>query len=246
MALDQVTVYADQIAAQRIGYQAVSLTNFDNDSEPQLAAGSVVEIGGALFEAAALESISGWAGISNDSDVYIKLTVSGSTATAAFTTDPPTWSTSKQGWYDGDDRYIGGLYKDGSGNYAIKWLYPADPGDPLNQEMIREGQTRPLLEKVLEIGDWDMDATENVGPFAAQIPRTNTQFISVTIRADNSDLYDFKAPYATGDFDIGGYWIWSDGFGGLKLYRVNGGRFDSVNFDSTSFNRGWVYIKYRA
>jgi len=63
MALAQVTVYATQIAKQRLGYQAISLTNYNNDLEPQIAAGSKVEIGSALFEAAANESISGWAGI---------------------------------------------------------------------------------------------------------------------------------------------------------------------------------------
>lgn len=123
MSLAQVTVYANQIAKQRLGYQAISLTNYDNDLEPQIAAGSKVEIGSALFEAAANESISGWAGIGNDSDVYIKLVVSGATATAAFTTAAPTWSTSKQGWYVGNDRYVGGLYKDAGGNYIRKWLF---------------------------------------------------------------------------------------------------------------------------
>ena len=45
--------------------------------------------------------------------------------TASFTTTAPTWSASKQGWYDAGEaeRYIGGLYKDGSGDYTLKWLY---------------------------------------------------------------------------------------------------------------------------
>jgi len=123
MTLSQVIVYANQIAKQRLGYQAISLTNYDNDLEPQIAAGSKVEIGGALFEAVSDENISGWAGISNSSDVYIKLIVSGATATAEFTDTPPTWSTSKQGFYNGSDRYIVQLYKDASGNYTDKWLY---------------------------------------------------------------------------------------------------------------------------
>lgn len=122
MSLSQVTVYTDQIAAQRIGYQAISLTHFGDTAEPQIAQGSEVEIGGALFEAAANESISGWAGISNDTKAYIKLVVSGATATAEFTDTAPSWDTEKQGWYAGDDRYIAKLYKDGSGNYTKKEL----------------------------------------------------------------------------------------------------------------------------
>jgi len=139
MTLSQVTVYANQIAKQRLGYQAISLTNYDNDNEPQIAAGSKVEIGGALFEAVSNENISGWAGISNSSDVYIKLIVSGATATAEFTDTPPTWSTSKQGWYNGDDRYIGGLYKDGSGNYTDKHLFAG-----FNEKTVTTGKIRNL------------------------------------------------------------------------------------------------------
>lgn len=124
MAGSQVTIVANQIEKQRLGYQAMSLTHYDDNLEPQIAAGSKVEIGGALFEFTALESITGWAGISNNSDVYTKLTVSGASVTASFTTTAPTWDTAKQGWYiGGTERVIGGLRKDGSGNYINKWLY---------------------------------------------------------------------------------------------------------------------------
>ena len=118
-----LTSMMETLDRQRRGYQAVSLTNYDNTSEPKIAAGSIVELGGALFKCEADESITGWAGIGNDEDVYVKLVPSGTTAAAAFTTAAPTWSTSKQGWYVGNDRYIGGLYKDASGNYTEKYLY---------------------------------------------------------------------------------------------------------------------------
>jgi hypothetical protein len=124
MAGAQITVVASQIEAQRLGYQSVSLTNFSSDTlEPQIAAGSKVEIGSALFEFAGNESITGLAGIANSSDVYIHLTVTGASVAASGSITAPTWSDSKQGWYSGDVRVIGGLYKDASGNYARKWLY---------------------------------------------------------------------------------------------------------------------------
>jgi len=118
-----LTSLMDTLDRQRRGYQAISLTHYDDALEPKIAAGSIVEIGGALFKCESDESISGWAGIGNDNDVYIKLVPSGTTATAAFTTAAPTWSTSKQGWYVGNDRYIAGLYKDAGGNYTQKHLY---------------------------------------------------------------------------------------------------------------------------
>jgi len=124
MAGSQVTVAASCIEKQRLGYQAISLTNFASDTlEPAIAAGSKVEIGGALYEFASDEALTGWSGIANSSDVYIHLTVSGSSVTASFSTTAPTWDDAKQGWYSGAVRVIGGLYKDGSGNYARKWLY---------------------------------------------------------------------------------------------------------------------------
>ncbi len=102
------------------GYHGVSLTNYDNASEPQVTAGSGLEVGGAFYEFTALESITGWGAIANDTDVWIKVVPASTSITAEFVEDAPTWSTSKQGWYDGVDRYIARLYRDGSGNYTRK------------------------------------------------------------------------------------------------------------------------------
>ena len=118
-----LTSLMETLDRQRRGYQAISLTHYDDNLEPKITAGSIVELGGALFKCEADESITGWAGIGNENDVYIKLVPSGSTATVAFITAAPTWSTSKQGWYVGNDRYVGGLYRDASGNYSRKWLF---------------------------------------------------------------------------------------------------------------------------
>jgi hypothetical protein len=122
MAGSQVTIPINAIEKQRVGYQAVSLSNFDNDSEPQVCAGSKIEIAGALFEFTGNESITGWGAIGINNDVYIKLVVADTAVTAEFTTVAPTWSTTKQGWYHDLDRYIARLYKDGSGLYTRKRL----------------------------------------------------------------------------------------------------------------------------
>jgi hypothetical protein len=123
MAGSQIIIVALQIESQRLGYQAISLQAYDTVLESAIMAGSVVEIGSALFEFTADEPITGWGGIANNNPVYIKLTVAGASVTASFTTVAPTWSTSKQGWYIGAERVIGGLYKDGAGLYTKKWLY---------------------------------------------------------------------------------------------------------------------------
>ena len=89
------------------GLHQVSLTNYDNTSESQIAAGSVVECGGALFKFDSNESITG---SPSDGTVYIRLVPAGDTITAEYTKTAPTWSDSKQGWYgtggDANKRYL--------------------------------------------------------------------------------------------------------------------------------------------
>ena len=239
--------FPDIVQKIQAGYMRLSLTNFGNDNEPQIAAGSTLDVNGTCCVFSAAESITGWAGIANSTDVYIKVVVSGSTVTAVFTTDAPTWSATKQGWYDGNDRYIGGLYKDGSGNYVLKWLYPQDPGDPINQEMIREGETRPLLEKILEIGDWNMDANNSTTVNHDFGTADKVLFANAFIRNDDGvRTHPLIGGHSVtvGDYrggDITG--IEADHFG---LTRTVSGYFDSVDFDATSYNRGWIYIRYRA
>ena len=78
------------------GLHQVSLTNYDNTSESQIAAGSVVENNGALYTFNSNESITG---SPSDGTVYIRLVPAGDTITAEYTNTKPTWSDSKQGWY---------------------------------------------------------------------------------------------------------------------------------------------------
>ena len=118
-----LTSLMETVDRQRRGYQALSLTNFSSLLEPKIASGSLVEVSGALFKFEVDESITGWSGIANSNEVYIKLVPAGSSITAVFTTTAPVWSDAKQGFYSTNDRYIGGLFKDGSGNYSKKWLY---------------------------------------------------------------------------------------------------------------------------
>ncbi len=119
-----VTTRDTQLEKQRTGDLVLSLTEFNTTSEPKIAAGSVVEIGGSLFVVTVDEAITGWAGIGNDTNCYIKLVPGVADFDAEFTTDVPTWSASKQGWYDGVDRFIGGLRRGASdADYESKWVY---------------------------------------------------------------------------------------------------------------------------
>lgn len=82
---------------------SITLTNFDNSTQPAIAAGSIVECNGALYSFSSEESISLTDPVTSstvaDGTVYVCLVPSTSTITAAFTATAPTWSDSKQGWY---------------------------------------------------------------------------------------------------------------------------------------------------
>lgn len=235
MAGSQVEVAINQIEKQRLGYQAISLTNFDNDSEPQIASGSKVEIGGALFEFTSNESITGWGSIGNNNDVYIKLVVSGTSVTAEFTTTAPSWSTSKQGWYDSLDRYIGGLYKDGSGNYTEKFLY--DPtGRPIRKENFEDdavvtSKIKDSNVTTAKIADYNAtikkitksfsNGTQDIAGYATwQIPEGLVQIIKTSSLGEpRLELYINGAWRQQADNQNNGAWLVRSDGSNMRLYN---------------------------
>ena len=78
----------------RKGKHQVSLTNYYNTSLPAIAAGSVIEVNGALYKFASEDAITG-----SPSDGTVYIYIDPATITAVFTNTAPTWSDSKSGWY---------------------------------------------------------------------------------------------------------------------------------------------------
>ena len=122
-----LTALMDSTDKQRKGKHDVSLTEYDTTNEPSIAAGSVVEINGALFEAESDESISE---SPSDGDVYIKLIPDGLEATAEFTNDAPTWDDEKQGWYES-----------GTNNRYLNYIIDLDSGDYTKYKLENESTT---------------------------------------------------------------------------------------------------------
>lgn len=118
----QVTISANQIDKERLGYCAISMTHFTDTAEPSIAAGSKVEIGGALYEFTGDETGTGWGGVAVSNIAYFLLTPSGASVAWSYTTTAPTWDTAKQGWYTGANRVFGFLWKDSGGNYEKKTI----------------------------------------------------------------------------------------------------------------------------
>jgi hypothetical protein len=120
----QVTIAASQVDKERLGYQAISLTHFADTSEPSIAAGSKVEIGGALYEFTGDETCTGWAGLSASAIAYVLLTPSGASVAGSYTNTAPAWDTAKQGFYTGSNRVVAMLYKDAASLYQFKNVIP--------------------------------------------------------------------------------------------------------------------------
>jgi hypothetical protein len=236
MAFGIVSIPATRLEVQSAGAMGLSLTHFDDTAECQVAAGSWCEIAGAVYEADADTAIVGWGGIASDSEVYIKLVVAAGAVTPTFTTTAPTWDAAKCGYYNGADRYVGGLYKDSAGNYATKWLYTG---------RLDNGMTRPFLRKRLQIGTWDMvtTATKSV---AHGLPQSRILRVDVIILSDAGSGAAYRSlgwagavgynGIAAGDVQIGAT--------NLDMTREDGMIFDSANFNDGAMNRGWILVDY--
>src|SRR6056297_252567 len=122
----------------QVGKINISFSNMDNTSEPKIQAGSIVEIAGALYQFSAEEAATGWAGISNSTQAYMKLVTSGTSVSTEWTTTAPAWDDAKQGWYESgtDERYILRCYKDASGDYTDKGKYSNIKNDNIDVHSI--------------------------------------------------------------------------------------------------------------
>ena len=101
------------------GMMLARLTNFENTSEPQVAAGSRFEINGSYYEVTSNESITGWAALAVGV-VYIYAVPAGAAASFIFSATAPTYDTAKGGWFNGTDRVLWRLYKGSSVLYTNK------------------------------------------------------------------------------------------------------------------------------
>jgi len=97
-----------------------------------------------------------------------------------------------------------------------------------------------VRKKILDIGDWNMDSTP-AADVAHGLTASKIRSVSILIRPDVGDTllpieYTGGADTPSGFYQIQGINIF--------MARVTGGSFDSTNYDSTSFNRGWITIEY--
>ena len=105
-----------------IGFMETSLTNYNNTSLPAIAAGSIIEVAGSLFQFAAEAAVDGSAAAGMN---YIYMLPSGDDLTPTWSTVAPTWNAALQGWYGtgaaATYRYVASVYLSGA-NYVGKTM----------------------------------------------------------------------------------------------------------------------------
>jgi hypothetical protein len=109
--------------------------------------------------------------------------------------------------------------------------------------VIETGSSVTIKTKVIEIGDWDMDATVFVTVAHGIADFHKIRSVNVLIRNDANTSYVPIDTFADGVKPAG---IYGFDTNTVDLFRTSAGHFDSVSFDSTSYNRGFITITYEA
>jgi len=103
-----------------------SLTNWDSSTtKPEIAEGSIIEVGGSLYQADADTALTDEGGLI-DGTVHIKLVPAGGGASVVPTLTNnviPTWDAVKAGWYDGTDKFLPFEMDKASAVYTLKGEY---------------------------------------------------------------------------------------------------------------------------
>jgi hypothetical protein len=103
-----------------------------------------------------------------------------------------------------------------------------------------------LKTKVVDIGDWNMDTTTSVNvAHGLSTDALNIRGIQCVIRNDSNTVqsplntWGSTATVAQGQLRS---WTTTN----VTLDRLASGFYDNTSYDSTSYNRGWIYITYEA
>ena len=103
-----------------------------------------------------------------------------------------------------------------------------------------------LKKKVIEIGAWDMDSSASRDITHGVSNAANIRSVEVVIQSDIGSIFDFKNPVILGGFEenMQASISWGSSSAVITLRRLDSGYYDSLNFDDTSINRGWLTITY--
>lgn len=97
---------------------------------------------------------------------------------------------------------------------------------------------------VLDIGDWNMDTTQNVNVahgLGSEFDKIRS--VDAWVRNDlGTNLEPLSVFTDAADPNLLGGGVLLINSTNVQLFRRTGGNFDNANFDATSYNRGWIII----
>ena len=211
------------------GHLAVILTQWDTNTQPQIAAVGSCEINGGLYTNPSAITITG--STSNSTWYEILLTPSGTTYTASFIArGTGVWSDSKQGLYSGNNRVVAVVRKDGSGNF-------------INKNILNIQNRKVIIQH--EIGGWDLDADpgKSVALLWNEIQLRTVHGVLRTDPPAEDIMWAIPGSDASASTELllktGQISSYS-----LAVMRLGGSSFDSTTFDDDTFNRGWLEIMF--
>lgn len=243
--------FITQVEYQRRGFMAVTYTNFAASAESAIAAGSIIEVAGSVYQFTETAiDYTGGGSVSSDLYIYVKPDAVISTATVVAWGSAPVWVDAKQGFYASAasvTRAMGGMYVGTAATYYNKYLYM---GNHL-QDCLERNSTRPFLRTVLNLGEWNMDTT-----LTKTLSLSSNTFIKVgtimdvggVIVDDNNSVKVsiYNDSYGSTGSIVTSYNIANQN---MVVGRITGGYFDSIDYDATAAtvaNRGTIIIEYEA
>jgi len=108
-------------------------------------------------------------------------------------------------------------------------------------ERLGENSMPTLVRKIIDIGDWNMDSDQTKA-VAHGLSASAIRSITATIRKDAaaSPFNYYQIDFHDGATTHGG--VGATTSTDIQLKRTGAGFFDSTDFNSTSYNRGWITI----
>lgn len=181
-----------------LGFQAMSLTNFDTSVESVIAAGSKVEIGSAFFTFSSDDTpqATTWTAITTANTAYITLTPSGTAGsqivTSKYSDTAPVWSDSKQGWYltaGSVIRYIGGVTKTSATQYDDAFVLGA-----IQQRDVAAAKANRVEEFIFRVDeelDYDASFTDGMADTTITFSELPTNIVAILMFVDINDTGTF-------------------------------------------------------
>jgi hypothetical protein len=108
----------------------------------------------------------------------------------------------------------------------------------LNAELVNQKRT-----EIIDLGDWDMNATTDID-VAHGLEANDIISAEVLIRNDaNTSKFPIDTGVDATDTTPQGY-VGEIDATNVNIVRLTGGKFDHTDYDSTSYNRGWLILTY--